>query len=74
MTQVDHDQGAGKPGEFIWGLTTWASGQKAIGPEAGNTTSSYDVLDALVDQYLNTTTYPNVEVSSGFVVVVEWEL
>ena len=61
LTKDDLAAGAATDEQLLFGLTTWISGQKSVAPE-GVSISSYDVVDRLVEHYLNTTTYPKLEV------------
>ncbi|KIY67246.1 hypothetical protein CYLTODRAFT_454652 [Cylindrobasidium torrendii FP15055 ss-10] len=47
--------------QAIWGDTTWISGHYNIGPESVKDVSSYDVIDKLVDYYMDAATFPNLK-------------
>ncbi|KAK0450592.1 uncharacterized protein EV420DRAFT_741788 [Desarmillaria tabescens] len=57
----DLEAGAAQDGQLLWGRTTWISGHRNVGPDSISDFSSFDVLDALVAYYMNTTVYPNLE-------------
>ncbi|KAL1689471.1 hypothetical protein GGG16DRAFT_126468 [Schizophyllum commune] len=63
LNQMDIDAGAaaGTNGTLFWNGTTWMSGHYNIGPETFANISSYDVMDDLVDYYLNKTVFPNLD-------------
>ncbi|KAF8883662.1 hypothetical protein CPB85DRAFT_1233192 [Mucidula mucida] len=58
----DLSAGAAKSDQLVWGDTTWISGHYNIGPDSISEFSSYDVLDSLVDYYMDTDMYPNLNV------------
>lgn len=62
LAEVDKSAGAGQLDDFAFRLTTWASGQKATSPVSATTISSYDIIDALVETYLDLSKYPKVQV------------
>ena len=64
LNQMDIDAGAaaGVNGTLFWNGTTWMSGHYNIGPDTFANISSYDVMDDLVDYYLNKTVFPNLDV------------
>ncbi|KAG7451802.1 uncharacterized protein BT62DRAFT_959698 [Guyanagaster necrorhizus] len=58
----DLEAGAAQDGQLLWGKRTWMSGHRNVAPDSISDFSSFDVLDALVDYYMNTTLYPNLKV------------
>ncbi|KAF8888199.1 hypothetical protein CPB85DRAFT_288993 [Mucidula mucida] len=62
FTQVDVTAGAAQKDSLVFGDTTWISGQKNVGPDGVSDLSSYDVLDDIVDYYMDRTAYPNLNV------------
>lgn len=71
LTEVDLEAGAAHEGQLLFGLTTWISGQKSVSPEGVNM-SSYEVVDRLVDYYLDTEKYPNLEVRTFSLSSTKW--
>jgi hypothetical protein len=74
MNAVDITGGAIENGTLIYGGTTWSSGHYAVAPENSTKISSYEVLDDLVNYYMDRTTFPNLNVSVialFFVVILE---
>lgn len=63
FTTVDVQSGAAESDSLVWGDTTWVSGQKNVGPSGISDWSSFDVLDTLVEYYMDRDTYPNLNVS-----------
>jgi len=53
--------GAATPDNIIFGETTWVSGHKNTGPSTVET-SAYEVMDELMNYYLDTTKFPALEV------------
>lgn len=61
FTEADLVAGAAQDDQLIWDNTTWISGHSNVADSPSNF-STYDVLDALVAYYMNTTIYPNLQV------------
>jgi hypothetical protein len=62
MADIDAKAGAVKDSDLTFGLTTWASGKNAVGPSSAKDISAYQVLDELVDYYMDRLRFPNLEV------------
>jgi hypothetical protein len=62
LSEEDLDAGAANSDQLLFGLTTWISGQKSVAPE-GAAISSYEVMDKLIEHYMNKSNYPNLKVS-----------
>lgn len=60
---VNQDKTAGSANDqtLLYGETTWISGHNSVAP-SNSEISSYDVLDNLINSYLDTNTYPNLKV------------
>ncbi|KAF9027741.1 hypothetical protein BDZ89DRAFT_1039356 [Hymenopellis radicata] len=59
-TEADLNAGAGEQGQLIWGKMTWVSGHYNVAPDSVSKFSSFQVLDALVAQYMDQSVYPNL--------------
>lgn len=69
FTQPDMQAGAAEEDVLLWGMTTWIDGKENVLPSSVPNFGSFDVLDALVAYYMDTGTFPNLNVSfypSGF--------
>lgn len=61
LVAQDLTAGSASEDNILWGQTTWISGHKNTEPSHLEL-SSYDVMDILVDQFMDTDTYPNLQV------------
>jgi len=59
LTDVDL-VGAAQQGNILFGLTTWASGHQNTQPTSVQA-SAYDVLDELINYYLDAAKFPNLK-------------
>ncbi|KAK0189273.1 hypothetical protein F5146DRAFT_1205717, partial [Armillaria mellea] len=59
FTEGDSKSGAVTDDTLLWRMTTWIDGKTNVSP-GYHKVSSFDVLDALVSYYMNTTTFPNL--------------
>jgi hypothetical protein len=65
MSEIDVKAGALTGDHMQWGLTTWASGHYAVAPaDAKGKVSSYDIMDELVEYYMDRSKFPNLHVRS----------
>lgn len=62
FTEADSKSGAVTDDTLLWRMTTWIDGKANVSPGYFKV-SSFDVLDALVSYYMDTTTFPNLKVS-----------
>lgn len=62
FTEADRNSGAVTDDVLQWRTTTWIDGKANVSPGYLKV-SSFDVLDALVSYYMDTTTFPNLKVS-----------
>ncbi|KAF9038275.1 hypothetical protein BDZ89DRAFT_410525 [Hymenopellis radicata] len=62
FAENDLNAGAAKSDQLLWGLTTWVRGASNVGPSSIKDFSAYDVIDSLVDYYMDTDTFPNLNV------------
>lgn len=60
-TEKDLSAGAAQRSQLIWGDMTWVSGEENVGPLLVPHFSSYQVLDSLVEQYMDRSAYPNLD-------------
>lgn len=60
LTDVDVTAGAASADNIVFGLTTWVSGQKNTQPSTVET-SAYEVVDELINYYLDKTKFPALE-------------
>jgi hypothetical protein len=58
MASVDVDAGAVKDTDLTFGMTSWADGEN----DSANHISAYQVMDELVEYYMNKTRFPHLEV------------
>ncbi|KAL1744906.1 hypothetical protein HDZ31DRAFT_73913 [Schizophyllum fasciatum] len=61
LNEKDIKAGAGTNTTLIFNGTTWMSGHYSIGPGSFTNISSYDVVDDLLDYYLDKKRFPNLE-------------
>ncbi len=62
FAENDLNAGAAKSDQLTWGLTTWVRGSSNVGPDSIKDFSAYDVIDSLVSYYMDTDTFPNLNV------------
>ncbi|PBK98975.1 hypothetical protein ARMGADRAFT_984277 [Armillaria gallica] len=60
FTEADSKSGAVTDDTLLWRMTTWIDGKADVSPGYLKV-SSFDVLDALVSYYMDTTTFPNLK-------------
>ena len=62
FNEKDIKAGAGTNTTLIFNGTTWMSGHTSIGPGSNTNVSSYDVVDDLLDYYLDKKRFPKLDV------------
>lgn len=62
MSDADFDAGAAKKGNLVWEDTDWISGQDNVKHDSTVNVSSFDVLDQLLDRYLDREKFPKLKV------------
>jgi hypothetical protein len=61
MAPVDQTAGAVDASTLVWGPSDWDYGADSVAPE-GASVSSYQVLDELVEYYMNPIKFPKMKV------------
>jgi hypothetical protein len=62
LIDVDVNAGAATNETLIFGETTWASGHYAVGPDNATNVSAFQVLDEIVDFYMDRDRFPSLHV------------